>query len=610
MNAAEVKTMLVGRCDEVCALLLPNGKRRGSEWVCGSTTGEAGKSLGVHLVGSKTGIWADFSSGEKGDLIDLWMSCKAMDFVAALKDIKAWLGVSETRGDSFVQPRNFARKFVRPALDTVEPLQSGGEVYEYMTKARGLYPEVLHAYGVGQMASKQSGAAIVFPGYEPTGKAVDLLKFLAVKRDADGKKQSWSSAESKDHLIGWQTVKPNDRSIVITEGEIDAYTVAGWGLRGLSIPRGVKALDWIEHDYDALERFEKIYVCTDMDAEGHKCAEEIAARLGRTRCFRVRLPAPYKDANQAKMAGFDGPDFLECIDTAKTLDPQDLRSIADFSDEAWEALHPTDQRTIGTEPPIAMPWRCRFGEVSLWCGINGHGKSQALLQFAVHDASQGERICVASLEMPAAKITAQLVRMALGRMPTAQQRADVDEAVAWLAQNFWIVDRVGVMRWRDLLPVMEYSAKRYGCTRFVIDSLVRCGIGEDDYEQQKDFVGALTDFAGKFGHVHIVAHPRKGADESASPGKMDVRGSGTLADLVHNGFSVWRNKAKEQKLEGLNPNDLSGRMQAMAIKDGQISMWKQRECGDEPFRPVWLHRPSGQFLSRSDELPRRYVKPI
>jgi twinkle protein len=400
-------------------------------------------------------------------------------------------------------------------------------------------------------------------------------------------------------------VTPNDREIVITEGEIDAFTIAGWGRRALSIPRGVNALRWLEHDYEALEQFERIYLCTDMDPQGEKCAAEIAQRLGRTRCFRIHLP--HKDANEALLAGFDGPDFYECFDAAKTLDPPELRGVEDFADDAWESLHPTQQKFLGTEPPINLPWRCRHGEVTLWCGINGHGKSQLLLQFAIHDASQGERVCIASLEIAAGDVVGQLVRMGLGMMPTKDARLHHDEAIRWLAPSFWLVNHVGVMHWRKLLPLLEYAAKRYGCSRFIVDSLVRCGIGEDDYDEQKAFVGELTGFAGQYGHVHLVAHPRKGSDEKASPGKMDVRGSGTIADLVHNGFTVWRNKDKEEKLAALDVNNFQARMALEAHKDGQLSIWKQRKTGEEPFRPIWLHKPSGQFLSRPDELPRKYI---
>ncbi len=605
MNAAEIKAMLASRTLDVCKLLLSNGIEKGGEWICGDVNNNAGSSLKVRLKGPKAGLWADFAANKQGDIIGLWMECKGHDFVSALREIKGWLGIEDRADRKFARPFATERKFIRPTLDKVTPLESGGAVFDYLTKERCIPAEVLRAYEVGQMTHGNHGATCVFPAHEPSGKAVDLIKFLAVERDDDGKKRAWSTADSRDHLIGWKTVQPNDREICITEGEIDAFTVASWGTRALSIPRGVKAFDWIEHDYEALERFERILICTDMDSEGNACAEQIAQRLGRTRCYRVTLPM--KDANEGLMHFDMGREqWQAAVAEARTLDPDTLRSIGDFAADAWEALHPTSERAIGTEPPISMPWRCRHGEVTLWSGINGHGKSQLLMQFALHDASQGQNVCVASLEMPGAKIAAQLVRMTMGKMPAKTEEQPTQQALQWLAQHFWIIDRVGVMPWRELLPIMEYAAKRYGCTRFVIDSLVRCGIGEEDYDQQKEFVGALTTFAGKFGHVHIVAHPRKGQDEAQVPGKMDVRGSGTLADLVHNGFTVWRNKDKEQRLQMVNPNDIQTRFALEKAKDGQLTVWKQREGGEEPIRGLWLHKPSQQFLDSPEYKPRIY----
>lgn len=607
MNAAEVKAMLAVRTLDVCKMLLSKGEQKRGEWVCGDVNNTPGQSLKVRLDGNKAGLWADFAAGKQGDIISLWMECKGQDFITALRDIKGWLGVDDRDERKFARPFVAAKTFVKPVLDRVTPLESGGAVFDYLTKERFIPAEILRAYDVRQMIHGASGPTCVFPAHDPSGKNIELVKYLAVDRDADGRKRSWSSAESKDHLIGWRTVQPNDREICITEGEIDAFTVASWGTRALSIPRGVKAFDWIEHDYEALERFERILICTDMDTEGRACAEQIAKRLGRTRCFRVTLPV--KDANEALMHNDFGREQWEAaVAEARTLDPETLRSIADFATDAWEALHPTNERAIGTEPPISMPWRCRHGEVTLWSGINGHGKSQLLMQFALHDAFQGQNVCVASLEMPGAKVAAQLVRMTLGTMPAKTEEALAKGALDWLAGHFWIVDRVGIMPWRELLGVMEYAAKRYGCTRFVIDSLVRCAIGEDDYDEQKEFVGELTTFAGKFGHVHIVAHPRKGADEAQVPGKMDVRGSGTLADLVHNGFTVWRNKDKEQRLQTMPLGDLAGRVALEKIKDGQLTVWKQREGGEEPIRGLWLHKSSQQFLEAPDHKPRVYFK--
>src|SRR4029077_1463675 len=51
--------------------LLPGGHREGHEWRGGSVSGEPGRSLGVHLDGTKAGVWSDFATGICGDALDL-----------------------------------------------------------------------------------------------------------------------------------------------------------------------------------------------------------------------------------------------------------------------------------------------------------------------------------------------------------------------------------------------------------------------------------------------------------------------------------------------------------------------------------------------------------
>ena len=58
---------------------------------------------------------------------------------------------------------------------------------------------------------------------------------------------------------------------------------------------------WIENDFDQLEQFEVIYLVLDDDKPGDEACEEIATRLGRHRCRRVRLPR--NDANACLQAG-------------------------------------------------------------------------------------------------------------------------------------------------------------------------------------------------------------------------------------------------------------------------------------------------------------------
>ena len=86
--------LLAERIEPLCRELLPNGRRGGAEWRCGSVNGEPGQSLGVHLVGAKAGNWADFAGDERGDALDLVKHVHGLDTTGAIKWAKAWLGIA------------------------------------------------------------------------------------------------------------------------------------------------------------------------------------------------------------------------------------------------------------------------------------------------------------------------------------------------------------------------------------------------------------------------------------------------------------------------------------------------------------------------------------
>lgn len=93
-DAAEIARALARVAPRLCAELLPLGRKEGSEWRCGSVAGDAGKSLGVHLHGTRAGIWSDFATGECGDALDLVAAVKFRgDRRHALDWARAWLGL-------------------------------------------------------------------------------------------------------------------------------------------------------------------------------------------------------------------------------------------------------------------------------------------------------------------------------------------------------------------------------------------------------------------------------------------------------------------------------------------------------------------------------------
>ncbi len=255
-----------------------------------------------------------------------------------------------------------------------------------------------------------------------------------------------------------------------------------------------------------------------------------------------------------------------------------------------------------TQRGAYLPWgkarylfRLRKSELTLWPGINGHGKSILLSQVIACAMAQNERCLIASMEMRPRLTLNRMARQCTGKRDPAIR--EIDGFNTWTDDRLWIYDHLGSVQWKTLLAVFRWAADRLQITHFVIDSLMRCGIREDDYSGQKDFVDALCTFKSDYNvGVHLVMHARKGQDEYAPPGKFDAKGTGTMTDLADNVMTVWRNKKKEAQIEAAQdsneiiPDDLRKQPDALLICD------KQRNFDWEGRIALWYHRDSMQFI--------------
>ena len=356
MRASDIAKLLAGKVESVCAMLLPNGKRAGHEWRVGSVTGEAGKSMGVHLSGDKSGVWLDGETGQAGDLIGLWMAVKSIDLGEACREALSFLGIQEDR------PRPPAeRQWKRPTRDGVAKLSDAHATW--LRDVRKLPDASLVAY---KIASR--GERIMFPSM--LGDDLVFAKY----RTTD--KRFSADADCEPILFGWQAIRPEARAVVITEGELDAIAMHAFGAPALSVPTGAGSHGWIDREFDRLERFDTIYLCMDSDPAGQKCIPAIVERLGRERVKVVRLPG--KDANDCLMQGVTAVTIITALRDARTMDPTELRNVGEFEDDVWNEYSRIDDG-------MTLPWKkthdlikLREGEVSIWAGVNGHGKALSL----------------------------------------------------------------------------------------------------------------------------------------------------------------------------------------------------------------------------------------
>jgi twinkle protein len=602
-DIVEIKRMLASRAQSVAEHLLPGGRKDGAEWRAGSVHGEKGDSLGVRLAGDKAGVWKDFASDHGGDLLDLWVAARSVTLAEAIDEARSWLGLERP-----TLHRPVKREYTRPPKPQCRAPQ--GRVRDYLVEDRNIPAEVLDRYRIGE-----AGDDIVFPFLLPDG----TLALVKKRRAEDGAKPKPTAADCEPVLFGWQAVPADAREILIAEGEIDALSWATWGLvASTSVPfggGGGNKQQWIENDFERLDRFERIYLATDMDEQGDAAAEEIADRLGRHRCLRVRMP--HKDGNACLIAGLTRDDMARCIAEAAHLDPEGLRRPSDYGDNVVAMFWPTEGSHVGYRTPygkLGEKLLFRPGEVTIWTGDSGAGKSQLLSDCAIDWRAQGARMCLSSLEMKPAQTLKRMVKQVVGTdWPT---EAAIRGALRWLDDGLLLYELVGKAKLDELLAIFDYARAKYGCDTFAVDSLMRLGIAGDDYNGQEQAMFRLTDWTiARNAHLHLVAHSKKGDRDRGSPDTGDIKGAMEIGANAFNIISVWRNRKIEDEIRAaealVKMGDATAQqtLDALLQKPGVVAnVAKQRNGDFEGKIGLWFDQETYQYRSAHDRAePRRYL---
>lgn len=247
-----------------------------------------------------------------------------------------------------------------------------------------------------------------------------------------------------------------------------------------------------------------------------------------------------------------------------------------------------------------LPWgkthasiKLRKGELSIWAGVNGHGKSLLHSMITYGLVRQQQSVCIASLEMKPVQTLIRMCRQATGvEVPTGDY---ITRFASSLASNLWLYDQQGTVKSKNMLAVVRYCREELEIDHFVIDSLMKCGMGADDYNAQKYFVDALSTYAKDSGlHVHLIAHSRKKETEHKHMDKFDVKGASEITDMADNVFTLWRNKGKEEKAQ-------KGELKAgeADMPDAVLNCDKQRNGDWEGKISLWFVPRALQYVAKA-----------
>lgn len=622
MNHGELNQLLLGRIEEVCQYLLPQGTKKGNEWKFGDLQGGSGNSGGVVMNGSKAGSWADFadSSCRGNSLVSLWCQVRCNDdYPAAAEEIKKYLGVTDSDLKISHRPRKI---YTRPSVGEkkeIAKLDERSAVLRYLEDERCLPEKNLLEYKVFSRKDDKGYVFCYYEGEDFGHENIVMLKTVFLERNEKGKKKSFITRDSEPVLFGKGAIPKNCETLIITAGELDAVSWSVYGHPAVSIPMGIQNNNWIESDFEWLERFQTIYINYDSDPKEQEAARALADRLGLERCMNIDLGS-YKDANNMLVNGEENPERF--IEEAKSLMPPDIELFSEGVDELISEMSMTEEDAPGFD----LPWgndfklKIRKGEVSAVVGYTGHGKTAVLNHICTHMQANGARGMIASLEMKMLGTKDNFVKCHYGQMtvdPEYIRQAMLHSSLS----NMLMVNRKK-KRTIDGEKLLEYfylCSKKYGLDYIVLDNLMMCKLGWDDYDNQQQFIESLQCMADDTGtHTFIVAHPRKppsAREKEVPPDAYEIKGAGEIANLVDNCISVWRNTKKHydlaiEKQKSADGNNYGEIEDIKARPDGIVQLAKQRSGigshkGWLGSVNLWC-KPGMQFHSSQDADPINY----
>jgi twinkle protein len=471
-------------------------------------------------------------------------------------------------------PRFVEPAWRRPQYRKPEPTPTNtpsDRVTEWFA-ARGITPEVLERNQVGALSVympqlEQHAEAIVFP-YRRNG---ELINRKYRTRD----KHFRMDTGAERILYGLDDIA---ETVVIVEGEIDKLSLEVAGITSsVSVPDGAPApgskdysskFTFLDSAEETLRKVKRFVIAVDADPPGQLLEDELARRLGRERCLRVKWPTDCKDANDV-LVKHGATDLRWFVDNAEPFPIDGVFTMLGESDKVLALYH------TGLECGVSTGWltldrhyTVRAGEFTVITGTPGSGKSNFLDALIVNLAEQhGWSFGVFSPENQPihdhmARIAEKYVRRPFSDGPTPRMsEQELELAMRWGESHFFWMLPADEAEWSIewILSRAKELVFRHGIRGLVIDPWNELEAQRHPHETETEYVSRVLRVARQFGrrhgvHVFIVVHPTKLYRDKESgqypvPTLYDCSGSAHWRNKADNGLCVWRDLSADDSAE-------------------------------------------------------------
>ena len=501
------------------------------------------------------------------------------------------------------------------------PIGDKSKIYAYFKK-RCISPQTLDYADV-----RQDEEGNIVWNYYDSNDVLTMVKYRPSRKIHKGENKCWcqKNADTSNLLFNMNRINTT-APLLICEGEPDCLSAIEAGFtNAVSVPLGSGNFHWIEENWDWLEQFDSIIVCSDNDEAGQKMQKEVVYRLGSWRTKVVEVPPIFEAENGKKYSINDLNEALYYLGKEKVLEiilnakDSPVPGVIDFSDIQDVDLDQIDGITTGIRPLDRYLMKLFQGTLNIITGINGAGKSSFINQIICQSLEQDKNVFLFSGELPNFQTKNWLNSVLAGQRHIEERhfqdatyykvrpeaKREIDE---FYRGRLYIYEDGRSNRMTDLLKTMEDSVRKYGTKLLILDNLTAINLecsDDNKYNKQSELIMNLIAFAVKFNViVLLVVHPHK-IDTMRRLNKMDVQGISAIIDLAHRIISLYRvserDKQGEPKMNG------SGWRVKPIKEDVLIDILKDRMLGFEGRSVgVYYDQPSRRFFTSEEDLDRRY----
>jgi twinkle protein len=380
--------------------------------------------------------------------------------------------------------------------------------------------------------------------------------------------KSFTWVNKSSNLFGQSKFNSAGKRLIITEGEIDALSVAQASLEKYDKVYPVVAMSSatmtksLLDNRDWIRSFQEVVLCLDQDEAGQKATEEAIKIIGIDRAKIVKLPL--KDPNEVLLKS-GGNRLLQHIFDAAPYVPSGIIT----KEELWDALQNYNSSVSIPYPPCLSGVNSKLkgmreGEITLFISGTGSGKSTVLREIMLHLLNTtNDKIGVVSLEESPAETARKLVGMTLNKNP-AKEELPIDDVKIGFDKVFGsdrviLLDHQGSINDNSIIDQLEYMCL-VGCKYLFIDHitiLVSEGVENLTGNEAQDRV--MNDllrlvkrhpvWIGLVSHLRKTPNNTKSFEEGKLPSIDDIRGSGSIKQISFDIISFARNLNADNERE-------------------------------------------------------------